>query len=159
MESAMAAAHRRRTARKRYDRIRADPVWQAKDVARRKTARFKTIGPRYRKKLKLQGLVAYGGPNPKCAWCGESDVAKLSLDHVNGDGAAHRRALGAARCYSDHVYRRLRDLGWPNSPPIQVLCIAHNSMKQNQPDAVAYTEALRLARAIVRRARRKEIRK
>jgi len=36
----------------------------------------------------------YAGKNPACAVCGYNDPRALSIDHMNGDGAEHRRALG-----------------------------------------------------------------
>ena len=47
----------------------------------------------YRKRRELARatiLTAYGG---KCACCGEGKQAFLSLDHIDNDGAAHRRQL------------------------------------------------------------------
>lgn len=49
---------------------------------------------RYRKKLRDAAFVAYGGP--RCACCTESRAEFLTFDHVKGDGAAHRRAIGKA---------------------------------------------------------------
>jgi len=40
---------------------------------------------------KARVMDAYGG---KCACCGETELAFLTIDHVDGDGADHRRELG-----------------------------------------------------------------
>ena len=52
-------------------------------------------------------LEAYGG---KCACprCPETNPAFLTLEHINGDGAAHRKAVGRGHAYAD-----LRRRGWP----------------------------------------------
>lgn len=52
-------------------------------------------------------LAAYG---KVCTCCGESGLAFLTLEHVNQDGAAHRRAVG------ENGQAQLVDLkrqGWP----------------------------------------------
>lgn len=46
-------------------------------------------------------FTAYGG---KCQCCGESNRKMLSIDHVNGDGKAHRKAL-AGRNLHDALKR------------------------------------------------------
>jgi len=78
--------------------------------------------------LKLEALEVYGGAY--CRDCGETDVTKLSLDHVRGDGAAHRKM-----CKSNGgstFYRALRRAGWPNDTPLQVLCLSCNTRKANR---------------------------
>lgn len=66
----------------------------------------------------------YGGN--VCACCGESERMFLSLDHVNNDGAAHRRSMSkdAENTFPNYAALRndLRRRGWP--PVLQVLC--HN---------------------------------
>jgi len=42
----------------------------------------------YFRKLKRDVLAAYGG---KCACCKETTLEFLSIDHINGDGATHRK--------------------------------------------------------------------
>ena len=78
--------------------------------------------------LKREALEAYGGPT--CVHCGEEDFKKLSLDHVNGDGAEHREALGVHS--GDGFYRKLRNLGHPNDSPLQVLCLSCNVKKEHR---------------------------
>jgi hypothetical protein len=43
------------------------------------------------RKARMEVLIHYSGDPPSCACCGETEYAFLTLDHVNGDGAAHRR--------------------------------------------------------------------
>jgi hypothetical protein len=43
---------------------------------------------------RLAALRHYSGGEPRCSCCGERTVEFLGLDHINDDGAAHRRELG-----------------------------------------------------------------
>ena len=62
---------------------------------------------------------AYGGY--KCACCGETERAFLSLDHVNNDGTAHRKG---ERKHCMHIYRWAIAHGFPDR--LQVLCMNCN---------------------------------
>ena len=42
---------------------------------------------------RYQALLHYSGGDIACACCGERHVEFLGLDHVNDDGAVHRRAI------------------------------------------------------------------
>ena len=63
-----------------------------------------------------------------CACCGSSD--RLEVDHVNGDGKAHREALGVR---GGAFYRLLVANGFPDDPPLQVLCGPCNGSKGKGP--------------------------
>jgi hypothetical protein len=52
--------------------------------------RFKRAA--FRRKYRV--LSHYSNGVPVCACCGESLIGFLTLDHINGDGAQHRKALG-----------------------------------------------------------------
>lgn len=68
-------------------------------------------------------LRVYG--NTACACCNETEVAFLCIDHINNDGATHRRKLnlyGGTR-----TYQWLRLNGYP--PGFQVLCFNCNFAK------------------------------
>lgn len=56
---------------------------------------------------------AYGGYRCKC--CGETERVFLTIDHMNDDGAEHRKQIGSA------LYRWLIKNNFP--PNFQVLCI------------------------------------
>lgn len=45
----------------------------------------------WRTKLKAEVIAGYGG---KCVCCGETTYEFLTFDHVNNDGAAHRKEIG-----------------------------------------------------------------
>lgn len=64
--------------------------------------------------LKDKVFDYYGGY--VCACCGETEKVFLTIDHINGGGCKHRRAIGQS-----NVYRWLRDNGYPNG--YRVLCM------------------------------------
>jgi len=64
-------------------------------------------------------LLKYGG---KCVCCGESQPEFLSLDHINNDGAAHRKEIGQSR-----LYKWAEDNDFPKS--LQILCFNCNMAK------------------------------
>lgn len=68
--------------------------------------------------LRQETLAAYGG---KCACCGEKKLEVLTIDHVNNDGAKHRRQVGAGSV----LYAWLRKNGFPKDG-FQVLCFNCN---------------------------------
>lgn len=75
-----------------------------------------TANQRHRRRLKLEVIQAYGG---QCACCDEQGLDFLHLDHVNGGGKQHRKSLAAN---PGEFYPTLRKLGFPNDPPLRVLC-------------------------------------
>lgn len=72
------------------------------------------------KKLSEQVLTLYGG---FCIVCGENQLAFLAIDHMNNDGAEHRRSVGNGH----RLYRWLRTNNFPSG--YQVLCHNHNWLK------------------------------
>ena len=69
------------------------------------------------RKLKDAAYAAYGGY--RCACCGETIEAFLSIDHVNNDGAHHRRLVDRRK-----IYKWLARNGYPKD--FQVLCMNCN---------------------------------
>lgn len=67
-----------------------------------------------RQALRETILAAYGR---KCACCGETDPAFLSIDHVHGGGKAHLKQIGG----TDGLYRWLRNNEFPKSD-FRLLC-------------------------------------
>lgn len=94
---------------------------------RRVTGSGRTGCQRWRWKLKQEVLSAYGN---QCTCCGESRFEFLTLDHVNNDGADHRRAIAKklGRVASGHVlYYWAKTHGYPSM--LQVLCWNCNCAK------------------------------
>ncbi len=63
-------------------------------------------GARVRARARDELIEAYGG-RCACARCPETNPAFLCLDHINGDGKAHRMKVGS------HTYTDLRRQGFP----------------------------------------------
>lgn len=79
-----------------------------------------TAANAYNSRLKDAAYAAYGGY--ECACCGETTKEFLQLDHVNNDGAEHRRAIGGLT-----IYAWLKKANYP--PGFQVLCANCNHAK------------------------------
>lgn len=76
------------------------------------------IALRYYRKIRLEALLHYSSGSLKCACCGEGHIEFLAIDHIDGDGAAHRRKIGKTRA----MFQWLKNNSYP--PGFQVLC--HN---------------------------------
>ena len=77
----------------------------------------------YHKKLakKLKEIVInhYCKNKPKCFCCNETEIDLLTIDHINNDGAKHRKSLSGVYY---KVYRDIIKNNFPKS--FQILC--HN---------------------------------
>ena len=67
-------------------------TWRAPSTAWQKSARRKL-------KEKLIRYYSYGTNKCVCKNCGISDMEFLGIDHINGNGAEHRRELKGADLY------------------------------------------------------------
>jgi hypothetical protein len=86
-----------------------------------------------REEKKIRVLTHYGkGVELKCCWrgCLVCDVDMLSIDHVNDDGAKHRRNMKGNRVYfaGKEMYQWLESQGFPEG--FQTLCMNHQVKKQ-----------------------------
>lgn len=63
----------------------------------------------------------YGG---KCACCGETELAFLTVDHINNDGNDHRKRIGG----SSRFYENIIKAGFPDD--LQILCWNCNEAKR-----------------------------
>lgn len=68
--------------------------------------------------LKHEVFMAYGGYRCSCLGCHETRTEFLHIDHTNGDGAVHRRAIGDPT--GANMYNWLRKNGFPKG--FRVLC-------------------------------------
>lgn len=126
------AAYMREYNRRNNDRSRA----QKREFYRKKKATNPEWVKAERKrsaeswhKLRREVFNAYGGM--KCACCGETEESFLTLDHINNDGADHRRELsgksGKVRGLPGTIYSWAKRNNFP--PVFQVLCMNCNFSK------------------------------
>lgn len=79
----------------------------------------------YYYQVRDQVFQAYGGYLCRC--CGDSAPERLSIDHVNNDGAAHRKEITGNAQNGTTLYYWLKRNGFP--PGYQVLCMNCNFAK------------------------------
>ena len=66
----------------------------------------------------------------KCACCGETESMFLSIDHINNDGAKHRKelwTLASRRSSGTHLYKWIIKNNYPAN--FQLLCMNCNTGK------------------------------
>jgi hypothetical protein len=98
---------------------RRDPVFADKERAR---------GREYWQLLRIEVMGAYGGQ--VCACCGETEPLFLEIDHINNDGATHRRSLGYdgnGKGANGQTLQWLKRNGYPAG--FQILCANCNKGK------------------------------
>lgn len=84
---------------------------------------------------KLEVLTHYSGGTPACKCCGETIIEFLTIDHIAGDGAEHRRKLEKQLGYKpggNGVWYWAKKNGFPDS--LQVLCANCNFGKRCGPE-------------------------
>lgn len=155
-------------ARSVYGRPKCKTCTQQSSAAYREANRESIVLARaaYMSRAKADALMAYGGAEPSCACCGESLPGMLSIDHANGDGAAHRRALkagGTRNFLGTWFYVWLRNNDWP--PGFRVLCLGCNQAigiwkrcPHVDPSAGDVFMAMRMERGVIERRAREEAR-
>jgi hypothetical protein len=98
---------------------------KAKEYYREHKEQLAEYSLAYRYAQKMDALDAYGGP--RCACCGETLFEGLTIDHISGEGADHRRKIGDA-VIGNTIYRWLKRNSYP--PGFQVLCGTCNIAKR-----------------------------
>ena len=76
--------------------------------------RFKKVLNKSRAKLKAEAIAAFGG---ECECCKESNPGFLTIDHINNDGAKHRKT----RTHSFSMWRVAKKEGYPRDK-YRLLC-------------------------------------
>ena len=78
-------------------------------------------GKQYDQNHRLKVIESYGG---KCVWCGIDNPIFLTIDHINNDGAKHRKEMRSNR----KIYRWLIKNNFPKDN-FQLLCMNCNWAK------------------------------
>lgn len=89
----MMKADNEKTQARRREMYRTNEVYREKCKATSRAV-MPAVQREYRAKLRAEVFDHYGRV---CACCGETEDFFLTLGHVNGDGAAHRRSLKMGR--------------------------------------------------------------
>lgn len=109
--------------RERHHRTMQDPI--VREAKRQHSSK-------YWERLRHDAFMAYGGYY--CACCGETEPKFLSLDHINNDGAKHRRQYGKNTVGNGkgasgfHTWLWMKKNNYP-SGIFQVLCMNCNMGK------------------------------
>jgi hypothetical protein len=83
-------------------------------------------GKQYRQRVKLEVLTHYSALGYlSCGCCGEVNLDKLCIDHIQGGGMVHRKSLGV---WSSGFYLWLKQQGYPEG--YQTLCLDCNKKKR-----------------------------
>lgn len=78
----------------------------------------RAIATNYRRLLRHEFLTEYGG---KCACCGETEFAFLTLEHIFRDGNIERKQFRTTH----QLLRQLKKQGWPKDR-YEILCFNCN---------------------------------
>lgn len=93
------------------------------------SAKKRAYDARYSLRLKREVFNAYGGVYCACPGCDETRIEFLQIDHVNDDGAEHRRQYPSLSGIT--MLRYLKRNGFPEG--FQVLCANCNGAKGHYP--------------------------
>jgi hypothetical protein len=88
--------------------------------------------------IRAEMIRAYGG---RCACCGESNPLFLTIDHIDNDGAEHRRKLGVGRQSGSAVMMDLYKRKWPQEG-FRLLCFNCNCGRQRNGGICPHEMAL-----------------
>ena len=101
----------------RYHKFRRDNDPEFRERTRKNGAK---TSKKRRDAARIRALLAYGG---QCACCGLADLRFLTFDHINNDGAEHRKKVSSA-----WLAFWLAKENWPTV--VQILCYNCNCAKQ-----------------------------
>jgi len=83
---------------------------------------------------KADRKAAFAHYGESCAYCGQSVEMFLTIDHINDDGAEHRRTQRSGGYGGHDIYAWLRKNGYPEG--FQILCFNCNSAKGHYGEEV-----------------------
>ena len=93
--------------------------WGKKNREKERIMKIKT-GRKLRRQIRLKALDVLGG---KCVRCGFSDERALQVDHINGNGIAHRKQFGNQTRFYKHIIEGTTE-------GLQLLCANCNAIKR-----------------------------
>ena len=94
-----------------------------KNYVKKNSKKLLVIHKEFRENIKLETLYRYSYGTMECACCGETIIGFLTIDHINNNGAEHRRKLFGKkfnRLGGYAFYAWLKRHGYPEG--YQVMC-------------------------------------
>jgi hypothetical protein len=101
---------------------------KAKEWAQNNVEKRKETVRRHHENLKNAVINVLTDGEGTCRWCGQGDQDVLTIDHINNDGAAHRKQFGGKTFGGKHIYQWLVNNDYPSG--FQVLCYNCNMKKE-----------------------------
>ena len=110
-----------------YERNKEKAIETAKRWKKKNPDKIKEISRKYLLGLRMTALENYGGKDFKCKCCGQKKIEFLCIDHINNNGAEHRKSIKRAPIYS-----WLKQNNYPKGlvTPKQLKQLAKNSAKK-----------------------------
>lgn len=124
----------RRASRKRNQKPERKAYMRSYGQALHRTEWYKEKARARIRKLKEEAIGAYSDGLKRCCCpcgCMENNLYMLTLDHVDNNGAAHRKNLRQKKGGKQNFYQWLKKQGWPNDPRLRVLCWNCNMGKRD----------------------------
>ena len=124
---------RRETQRSYYYRNQDKCITRVKQYYLENSDKKKNSAKQRQLRLKIECLSFYSHESfPICRCCQEAHIEFLQLDHIQGNGSQHRKALKTefGSVCGAKIYKILKDKGFP--PGFQVLCANCNHSKWNK---------------------------
>lgn len=107
-----------------YEKNRTVIIARVQKYRKEHPEQSKATDKKERRNRRKEAINHYGGI---CTCCGERHIAFLTIDHINNNGAAHRKELKSS---GTTLYRWLKRNNWPVG--FQVLCYNCNHAKYTE---------------------------
>lgn len=121
----------RMSADEQRERIRLRQMYRRKnnlEYRQYQTRLSRINGPKMTELYKEAVMNVYTNGEQTCRRCGQGDIDVLCLDHINDDGATHRKENGGKLLAGMRMYRWITKNDYP--PIFQVLCANCNLKKE-----------------------------
>ena len=101
---------------------------KAQTYRRKYPKKMADLKRKYHESLKTAVMNVYTNGEQTCRMCGQGDLDVLTVDHINNDGAKHRRGLKPHQHGGSGLYVTLMREGYPSG--FRVLCANCNLKKE-----------------------------
>ena len=121
-----------------YQKYRDIYIARAAQWSEENKEKSRAIKRAWNYRLKIEVLTRYGNGQCVCVQCGENRPPCLSIDHINGNGADHKKKMVGP----SHFYQWLKNNNWPLG--FQTLCMNCQWIKRHDNKEYRYRSAGKL---------------